>query len=1179
MGHGVRRLFDRKRIRRIIRLRPERVMAKILVVITFFAAFTMSFKITKSFAEPDESQLYADSTSCTFTKIEEATHQATISPGTEAEEIGTTKIVTKCPNSLDHQVYAVGYTNETEGNTNLKNTSNNSVIPTGTESGNVSNWSMKISKDNTSYSPENLTIENGYNSYSEIPSTPEMISNYNGGTDSETGSAITTTYKVSSATDQVAGDYIGTVKYTLTATMLYNITIAPTSGISKVTLNNVDCTLKTGCLVENLTSGQSYTLTATLEDGYSFVRWNPGKEGEVAGPTSASTTYTVGDGNSFISPIAEMGTRTVQIKYGEGIASTTVNGNSVANNGTVSLANNTPLVINPVLNTGYALTGYTFPPLNATTSTLEANAMQTIQNLKYSECSSTPKQVYDTRDGQLYTVAKLADGNCWMIDNLNLGAITLVTDLTSSNTNINETVSASTFNSWKTTSGASPTKDNGVFTQIAGTDQTSGSKKGTLYNYYAATAGTVSGDINTSDAEYDICPAGWRLPTGNATGEFTALYNNEAYNSLENIRKPIAEGGAAFAIPGFFSSTWTSPTNGYGFYWSSSRNNATSIYTLFMTTSSVNPAYLYSDRSSGDSIRCILKKPKHNVKVQYGTGVTEIKINGGTVSNGQSVQLEEGETYTIQTTTNSGYTLEKWESTSGDIEQYNITNTTYTVGTTSDTISSTAVPDSQLIQNISASDCTSTASIVYDSRDMQSYIIKRLDDGRCWMMENLNLGAEPLTGDLTANNTDTNTTISRSTFESWKKTQYEMTYDAGEYIVQTGSDATSGNRYGTLYNYYAISAGKISGNINTENSYYDICPAGWRLPTNTEYSTLYSNYHSLELMRKSESEGGAAFAYAGRVNISGNVEAVNNSGSYWESVRSSDTEMRYLFISSGGSQIYSADSMIRSRGMSARCIYAEKTISNLTYLQDFKSLAYADILSIRSSMSANTNYNLTDGRDNKSYKIAKLLDGNIWLAENLDLGRTSISNNLTSDNTNIKTTISSTTFNGWKDASFNTARENDGAFISISGTDSVSNEAFGTLYNYYAASGGTVSGSDVTITYSEQDICPAGWRMPTGGPEGEYAEMYSHYNTNDLVRKPITQGGANLPFSGRIWVLDNSLQYTNTYGYYNSASFTSGGTLAYFRVFSGGATINDSTGRTTGCAIRCIAKKILEPTL
>ncbi|MDO5480548.1 MAG: hypothetical protein Q4F58_02700 [Candidatus Saccharibacteria bacterium] len=28
----------------------------------------------------------------------------------------------------------------------------------------------------------------------------------------------------------------------------------------------------------------------------------------------------------------------------------------------------------------------------------------------------------DLRDGQMYTVAKLADGNVWMVDNLNLGA-------------------------------------------------------------------------------------------------------------------------------------------------------------------------------------------------------------------------------------------------------------------------------------------------------------------------------------------------------------------------------------------------------------------------------------------------------------------------------------------------------------------------------------------------------------------------------------------------------------------------------------------------------------------------------------------------------------------------------------------------------------------------------------
>ena len=1155
----------------MILLRPERVLSRVLIILTFVASFSLSYHIAGSFA--DQEELYAESTSCTFTKVETAAHQATLSPGTATEDIGTTKIVTKCPNSLDHQVYAVGYSNETTGNTNLENTNSSATIPTGTTSGNVSNWSMKISKDNSSYLPENLSISGNYDSYSEIPSTPSMIANYSGGTDSETGSAITTTYKVSTAADQVAGDYLGTVKFTLTATMLYNITIAPTSGISKVTLNNVECALKTGCLVENLTSGQSYTLTATLEDGYTFVRWNPGKEGTVASPTTASTTYTVGDGNSFISPVAEMGTRTVQIKYGEGIASTTVNGTTVANNGTVNLANNAPLVINPVLNTGYALIGYTFTPISATSSTLEANARQTIQNLKHSECTTTPKQVYDVRDGQTYTIQRLADGNCWMMENLDLGRTELTVDLNSSNTNINETVAASTFNSWKKTAG-SGTNDAGEFINLSGTDTMSNTKYGTLYNYYAASGGSVSGRI-TNNTSYDICPAGWRLPTGGTTGDFQKLYDE--YNSYTLMRNSVANGGAAFALSGNFANDIPS-TGSLGSYWSSTKNGEYSTMIQLSLQSSTETVYTNGTmlRKYGLAIRCILKKQNHAITIRYDNNISGITIDGDTISNGQTILLDEGSVHAISATAANGYVFTGWETVSGEYEQFNIPTTTYTVGTNQDTITATAVPESDIIQNISTSDCTSTASTKYDSRDMQTYKIKRLNDGNCWMMENLNLGAVPLTGDLTANNTDTNTTITKSSFEGWKKNQYGLSYDAGEYIVQSGTDATSDNRYGTLYNYYAASAGKISGSTNAENAYHDICPAGWRLPTNTEYSTLYQNYHSLELMRKPESEGGAAFAYAGRISASGNVEVVGESGSYWSSVRTSDTEMRYMFISAGGNQVYPGDPMERRRGISIRCIHAEKSISDLTYLQDFRNLAYADIISVRSSMTDNTNYNLTDNRDSKSYRIAKLLDGNIWLAENLDLGRTNISNNLTSDNTNIKTTITATTFNGWQNADLNTARYDSGAFVPLSGNDSVTNETFGTAYNYYATTGGTISGQTVQVEYAEQDICPAGWRMPTSGPDSEYTVLYSYYNTNDMIRKPITQGGANFPFTGRVSASNNNHIEANTYGYYQSSKLTGSGGIRYFRPYAGGATINDSTMRTPALAIRCMVKKVVE---
>lgn len=228
-----------------------------------------------------------------------------------------------------------------------------------------------------------------------------------------------------------------------------------------------------------------------------------------------------------------------------------------------------------------------------------------IQDLNPTLCTTTPMTVVDKRDGQEYTVQRLQDGNCWMMTNLNLGATTLTTDLTSANTNLSTTVTASTFNGWKKSTG-SATYTAGEYIPVSGTDSTSQTPYGTLYNYCAASAGTICTSSNSLDASYDICPKGWRLPTGGSSGEFQTLYNNSSYNTYAKMRAPISSGGAAFALAGLFSNAAPVNQSSSGNYWSSTRNNNTNMYLLYLNTSSVTPADDYN-RNSGYSIRCVMK--------------------------------------------------------------------------------------------------------------------------------------------------------------------------------------------------------------------------------------------------------------------------------------------------------------------------------------------------------------------------------------------------------------------------------------------------------------------------------------------------------------------------------------------------------------------------------------------
>ena len=189
------------------------------------------------------------------------------------------------------------------------------------------------------------------------------------------------------------------------------------------------------------------------------------------------------------------------------------------------------------------------------------------------------------------------------------------------------------------------------------------------------------------------------------------------------------------------------------------------------------------------------------------------------------------------------------------------------------------------------------------------------------MMEDLDLGRTALTTDLTSANTHLSTTITAETFNSWKKESGNQRYDAGEFISVSGSDATSGTPYGTLYNYYAASAGTISGTSNSNNATYDICPAGWRLPTggsSGEFQALYTQYNSAALMRASITNSGAAFALAGYIHNKTAPISHGSNGSYWSSTQSGNTDMYHLSVNAAS--VWAADYHSRISCYSIRCV-------------------------------------------------------------------------------------------------------------------------------------------------------------------------------------------------------------------------------------------------------------------
>ena len=267
-----------------------------------------------------------------------------------------------------------------------------------------------------------------------------------------------------------------------------------------------------------------------------------------------------------------------------------------------------------------------------------------IQDMNSSICADvdvipSTLKVYDNRDNTIYTIGKLADGRCWLLDNLalDLTAANASTSITTSNTNADANSLTSLFSGNRAngdqyatsgiavwTSGSSYTAPM-IYTEYKNTTKQDddieiirNSKYGIMYNYCAASAGSYcyNGDAgydrpNTAvDAEYDICPAGWRMPTSDVYnaeslpdgGEYQTLYtaySNNATNFRSALRLPLS---------GLFNFTYASggSQGSYGNYWSATRYGYINMYLLNVGSGDADP-YRNFDRDMGLAVRCIAK--------------------------------------------------------------------------------------------------------------------------------------------------------------------------------------------------------------------------------------------------------------------------------------------------------------------------------------------------------------------------------------------------------------------------------------------------------------------------------------------------------------------------------------------------------------------------------------------
>lgn len=270
---------------------------------------------------------------------------------------------------------------------------------------------------------------------------------------------------------------------------------------------------------------------------------------------------------------------------------------------------------------------------NATTTPLATATTLDWNGSHNGDSSYVPRTVLtDTRDGSRYLISKLADGNCWMSQNLALDLVANETIITSNNDGTTGTFTPN--NSTQTTTGINWTLDgsgegarsykpqaNEAYyqggsvqssTPTSASDEYLWERAGNYYNWHVATAGSGDDIPVASDASSSICPKGWRLPTNTGVKSYEGMMT--AYGITSNAAGVTAalSNPLNFILSGDYDYAYARLNNEgtWGFYWESKKfvgyeKNANNMVIIKDGSSYSVDTNWSNGRGYGMNIRCV----------------------------------------------------------------------------------------------------------------------------------------------------------------------------------------------------------------------------------------------------------------------------------------------------------------------------------------------------------------------------------------------------------------------------------------------------------------------------------------------------------------------------------------------------------------------------------------------
>lgn len=808
----------------------------------------------------------------------------------------------------------------------------------------------------------------------------------------------------------------------------------------------------------------------------------------------------------------------------------------------------------------YVLSGKTRVAAN------DGHAYFSIQDMSPEICNRIDKlddqmQVVDERDGKVYWIAKLRDGNCWMTQNLDF-------DITADNV-VPETSNVDV--AWNSSSEYPPqatsttmfnsndengtySYDQGDYYAPNGLEQGEGINcstvnggenchyhSGNSYQYNAATAGEGASDdgwyynedyrVEMKEAEYSICPKGWILPStdeGNYDYSFDKLLSAYNLNSRSDSRE-VAQSPLYFNISGI--------TGGYqdeGAYWTSVArmdDDEKVVVNLFIDDHVIELGYQIGANKMhyGASVRCVARlEEMHTVTFSIYDGA----IERGTLSDTR-IKVPHGSTVTSRYNDDGSESKIIGNKTVTATPKVDFKNTYGVDVFMNNTCGDTIVADCNMfvvfdergssrtyMQDITPAICEAVPigveNQLIDSRDNKLYWVAKLADNNCWMTQNLDYDIKT-TGNIAAKITGGTTTWSSNVATSVGAYYNDSTsnsthsYDPGNYyyspngngsVTCTSSSNGGQNCHYHMGNYYkwnAAVAGSGTNITSRQDAPYSICPKGWRLPSS---EALRADYQVLlnvySITGSNASTLKTAPFYFTQLGFVWDSQS-NNFGvnGGYWTSLSVDGDYAIMLLSSDNS--LNANNQIGRRfGYNVRCALIDH-IESLDTITNMQQMTPE----IAENTEEGKSKQLIDTRDNKLYWVTKLKDGKIWMTQNLDYD-IKTTNNIVSKNDGTTTTWS-------PNRATSTSVYNN---TSSTGTYSYDPGS------YYSASGTSSTNTAITCTSANN-----------GGTNCHY-HLGNYYQFNAAAAGSATNNqDATQSICPQGWRLPTSNSYTNTYSF------------------------------------------------